>query len=119
MISKLQFNQLSEHVNQYEMRLSELEQAIAAMQRKQIIPEGMTPLTTLAAEMGLSTSKAELLAKNCGVLVVRQSNQLIVNEAKFRQAALIVIKAAKRKYGSKYWYHPLIGKFTMTKQVTL
>ncbi|NHX33692.1 hypothetical protein HA388_27225, partial [Escherichia coli] len=71
MISKLQFNQLSERVNQYEMRLSELEQAIAAMQRKQIIPEGMTPLTTLAAEMGLSTSKAELLAKNCGVLVVR------------------------------------------------
>ncbi len=41
MISKLQFNQLSERVNQYEMRLSELEQAIAAMQRKQTIPEGM------------------------------------------------------------------------------
>ncbi|WP_156823127.1 hypothetical protein [Providencia sneebia] len=31
MISKLQFNQLSERVNQYEMRLSELEQAISAI----------------------------------------------------------------------------------------
>nr|ELQ1455427.1 hypothetical protein [Providencia rettgeri] len=119
MISKLQFNQLAEKVNQHEIRLSELEQIISAMQRKHSIPEGMVSLTTLAAEMGLSTSKAELLAKNCGVLVVRQNNQLIVNEAKFRQAALIIIKAAKRKYGSKYWYHPLIGKFTMTKQVTL
>lgn len=117
MISKLQFNQLSERVNQYEMRLSELEQAIAAMQRKQTIPEGMRPLTTLAAEMGLSTSKAELLAKNCGVLVVRQSNQLIVNEAKFREAATIIIKGAKRKIGSKYWFHPLIGKFTMSSGV--
>lgn len=103
MISKLQFNQLSERVNQYEMRLSD--------------PEGMGPLTTLAAEMGLSTSKAELLAKNCGVLVVRQSNQLIVNEAKFREAATIIIKGAKRKIGSKYWFHPLIGKFTMSSGV--
>ncbi|OBY36358.1 hypothetical protein PR729_02420 [Providencia rettgeri] len=117
MISKLQFNQLSERVNQYEIRLSELEQAIAAMQRKQTIPEGMGPLTSLAAEMGLSTSKAELLAKNCGVLVVRQSNQLIVNETKFREAATIIIKGAKRKIGSKYWFHPLIGKFTMSSGV--
>lgn len=117
MISKLQFNQLAEQIRQHEMRLSELEQLITAIQHKHSIPEGMGPLTTLAAEMGLSTSKAELLAKNCGVLVVSQSNQLIVNEVRFREAALIVIKAAKRKYGSKYWYHPLIGKFTMTKPV--
>ncbi|HGF6560716.1 TPA: hypothetical protein ACF2YT_001635 [Providencia alcalifaciens] len=119
MISKLQFNQLTERVSQYEMRLSELEQVIAAMQRKHTIPDGMAALTALAAEMGLSTGKAELLAKNSGVLVVRQNNQLIVNEAKFREAALIIIKAAKRRYGSKYWYHPLIGKFIMTKQVAL
>lgn len=118
MISKLQFNQLTEKVHQHETRLIELEQAIAAMQRKQTIPEGMAPLTTLAAEMGLSTSKAELLARNCGVLVVRQSNQLIVNEAKFRKAATIIIKGAKRKIGSKYWYHPLIGKFTMSRGVS-
>ena len=117
MISKLQFNQLTERVSLYEMRLSELEQVIAAMQRKHTIPDGMAPLTTLAAEMGLSTSKAELLAKNCGVLVVRQSNQLIVNEAKFREAATIIIKGAKRKIGSKYWFHPLIGKFTMSSGV--
>lgn len=117
MISKLQFNQLTEKVNQYEVRLTEMEQVIASMQRKHSIPEGMSPLTTIAAEMGLSTSKAELLAKNCGVLVIRQSNQLIVNEAKFREAATIIIKGAKRKIGSKYWFHPLIGKFTMSSGV--
>ncbi|UNH31144.1 hypothetical protein [Moellerella wisconsensis] len=117
MISKLQFNQLAEKVNQHEIRLSELEQIISAMQRKHSIPEGMASLTTLAAEMGLSTSKAELLAKNCGVLVIRQSHQLIVNEAKFREAATIIIKGAKRKIGSKYWFHPLIGKFTMSSGV--
>lgn len=117
MISKLQFNQLTEQVRQHEARIVELEQIITAMQRKRSIPEGMVSLTTLAAEMGLSTSKAELLAKNCGVLVVRQSNQLIVNEAKFREAATIIIKGAKRKIGSKYWFHPLIGKFTMSSGV--
>ncbi|EOD8956923.1 hypothetical protein ACJ5XU_000323 [Providencia stuartii] len=113
MISKLQFNQLAEQVRQYESRLVELEQVIAVMQRKHSIPEGVSPLTTLASEMGLSTSKAELLAKNCGVLVVRQGSQLIVNESKFKEAAAIIIKGAKRKVGSKYWFHPLIGKFIM------
>ncbi|HDU8706050.1 hypothetical protein Q4S23_11955 [Morganella morganii] len=117
MISKLQFNQLAEQVRLYETRLTELEQVIATMQHKHSIPEGMAPLTTLAAEMGLSTSKAELLARNCGVLVVRQGNQLIVNESRYREAATIVIKGAKRKVGSKYWYHPLIGKFIMTRGV--
>lgn len=98
-----------------EQRVEALELAFAAMQRKEVIPEGMTPLTTLAAEMGLSTGKAEELARNCGVMIFRQGNAHIVHEAKFREAALIVIRGAKRKYGSKYWFHPLIGKFTMTK----
>lgn len=100
-----------------EQRVEALELAFAAMQRKEVIPEGMAPLKTLAAEMGLSEGKAEELARNCGVMIVRQGNSHIVHEAKFREAALIVIRGAKRKYGSKYWFHPLIGKFTMTKGV--
>jgi hypothetical protein len=107
MISQLKFNEL-------EKRVEVLELAFAAMQKKGSVPEGMAPLTTLAAEMGLSTSKAEELARNCGVIVVKQGNGHIAHEANFRKAALIVIKGAKRKYGSKYWYHPLIGKFQMT-----
>lgn len=97
-----------------EKRVQALELALAAIQRKDIVPEGMTPLTTLAAEMGLSTSKAEELARNCGVMIVKQGHGHIVHEAKFLEAAQLIIKGAKRKYGSKYWFHPLIGKFTMT-----
>ncbi len=108
MISQVEYNEL-------EKRVEALELAFAAMNQKDTVPEGMAPLTTLAAEMGLSTSKAEELARNCGVMIVRQGNGHIVHEAKFREAALIVIKGAKRKYGSKYWFHPLIGKFIMIK----
>ncbi|NCG50244.1 hypothetical protein [Serratia fonticola] len=108
LVSQFEFNQL-------EQRVEAIEKALAAIQHKDTIPEGMTPLTTLAAEMGLSTSKAEELARNCGVMIVKKGNGHIVHEAKFREAALIVIKGAKRKYGSKYWYHPLIGKFIMIK----
>ncbi|HHQ6628058.1 TPA: hypothetical protein ACSTL5_004604 [Serratia fonticola] len=96
-----------------EKRVQVLELALAAIQHKDIVPEGMAPLTTLAAEMGFSTSKAEEMARNCGVMIVRQGTGHIVHEAKFREAALLVIRGAKRKYGSKYWFHPLIGKFTM------
>lgn len=108
MISPLKYNELVK-------RVEALEMALAAIQRKDTLPEGMAPLTTLAAEMGLSTSKAEELARNCGVMIVKQGHGHIVHEAKFREAALIIIKGAKRKYGSKYWFHPLIGKFTMTR----
>ncbi|ELI8278896.1 hypothetical protein ACS769_07595 [Yersinia enterocolitica] len=112
MISTLKFNEL-------EKRVASLELALAAMQRKGSVPEGMAPLTTMAAEMGLSTCKAEELARNCGVMIVRHGNGHAVHEAKFREAALIIIKGAKRKYGSKYWYHPLIGKFTMSARPQL
>lgn len=112
MISQVKFNEL-------EKRLEALELALLAMQRKDTVPEGMAPLTTMASEMGLSTGKAEELARNCGVMIVKQGSGHIVHEAKFREAALIVIKGAKRKYGSKYWFHPLIGKFIMTKAVQL
>lgn len=100
--------------NELVSRVEALELAFSAMTHKETIPEGMAPLTTLAAEMGLSTSKAEELARSCGVMIIRQGNGHIAHEAKFREAAQIVIKGAKRKYGSKYWYHPLIGKFIMT-----
>ncbi|MFJ5373673.1 hypothetical protein ACIPTP_14155 [Pectobacterium versatile] len=106
MISQVTFNAL-------EKRVEALELALAAMQQKGKVPDGMAPLTTLAAEMGLSTSKAEELARNSGVMIVKQGNGHIVHAEKFREAALIIIKGAKRKYGSKYWYHPLIGKFQM------
>ncbi|ENA3446926.1 hypothetical protein ABGN35_002334 [Yersinia enterocolitica] len=46
MISTLKFNEL-------EKRVTALELALTAMQRKGSVPEGMAPLTTLAAEMGL------------------------------------------------------------------
>lgn len=108
MISQVKFNEL-------EKRVEALELTLLAMQRKDTVPEGMAPLTALASEMGLSTSKAEELARNCGVMIVKQVNGHIVHEAKFREAALIVIRGAKRKYGSKYWFHPLIGKFIMIK----
>lgn len=107
MISPLKFNEL-------EKRVAALELALSAMVRKDACPEGMAPLTTMAAEMGISTKKAEELARNSGVLIVRHGARYAVHEAKFREAALIIIRAAKRKYGSKYWYHPLIGKFTMS-----
>lgn len=108
MISQVKFNEL-------EKRVEALELTLLAMQRKDAVPEGMAPLTALASEMGLSTSKAEELARNCGVMIVKQGNGHIVHEAKFREEALIVIRGAKRKYGSKYWFHPLIGKFIMIK----
>ena len=107
MISPIKFNEL-------EKRVAALELALSAMVRKDACPEGMAPLTTMAAEMGISTKKAQELARNSGVLIVRHGASYAVHESKFREAALIIIRAAKRKYGSKYWYHPLIGKFTMS-----
>ncbi|AEF47187.1 hypothetical protein SerAS12_4089 [Serratia sp. AS12] len=98
-----------------EKRVEALELALVTMQRKGDVPDGMAPLTTLAAEMGLSTSKAEELARNCGVMIVRQGNGYLAHAGKFREAASLVIRGAKRKYGSKYWYHPTLGKFIMIK----
>jgi hypothetical protein len=106
MISPLKFNEL-------EKRVAALELALTEMVRKDACPEGMAPLTTMASEMGISTKKAEELARNSGVMIVRHGASYAVHEAKFREAALLIIRAAKRKYGSRYWYHPLIGKFTM------
>ncbi|WP_411703534.1 hypothetical protein [Edaphovirga cremea] len=112
MISPLKFNEL-------EKRVTALELALVAISRKDVMPEGMAPLTTMAQEMGISTKKAEELARNCGVMIVRHAGSYAVHEGKFREAATIIIRGAKRKYGSKYWYHPLIGKFTMSARPQL
>ncbi len=78
----------------------------------------MTPVATLAAEYGISTKKAEELAKNTGVMLVKlKSSGFIVPDEKFREAARLVLRSAKRKYGSAYWFHPLIGKFQMSGEI--
>lgn len=95
------------------LRLDAIERRIAALetlQQKTGLPEGYI----LAGAYGLSTGKAEELAKATGVATARHSGQLIAHEASFNEAAEIVTSRAKRKIGSKYWYHPLIGKFTMS-----
>ncbi|MCJ8554950.1 hypothetical protein MWG98_02165 [Klebsiella quasipneumoniae] len=79
------------------------------------IPPGMAPVSTLAAEFGISTKKAEELAKNTGVMMVKlKAGGFVAPEEKFREVARKVLRSAKRKYGSAYWYHPLLGKFQMS-----
>lgn len=79
------------------------------------IPHGMAPVSTLAAEFGISTKKAEELAKNTGVMMVKlKAGGFVAPEEKFREVARQVLRSAKRKYGSAYWYHPLLGKFQMS-----
>ncbi|MDI5049949.1 hypothetical protein MJI95_32500, partial [Salmonella enterica subsp. enterica serovar Kentucky] len=61
------------------------------------------------------TKKAEELAKNTGVMLVRmKAGGFIAPDNKFREVARQVLRSAKRKYGSAYWYHPLLGKFQMS-----
>ncbi|STC82796.1 Uncharacterised protein [Edwardsiella hoshinae] len=99
------------------LRLDEIERRIAVLetlQQKTGLPEGYNHISVLAGAYGLSTGKAEELAKVTGVATARHSGQLIAHEASFNEAAEIVTSRAKRKIGSKYWYHPLIGKFTMS-----
>ena len=48
----------------------------------------MTPVATLAAEYGISTKKAEELAKNTGVMLVKlKSGGFVAPDEKFREAA--------------------------------
>lgn len=117
MISTIKFNELANRVDLLVNRVLELEQQVRTLADSHggEIPPGMSPVTTLAAEFGISTKKAEELAKNTGVMLVRlKSGGFVVPEEKFREAARLVLRGAKRKYGSAYWYHPLIGKFQMS-----
>lgn len=73
MISHLKFNELENRVDLLVNRVLELEQQVRTLTESQggDIPPGMAPVATLAAEFGISTKKAEELAKNTGVMLVR------------------------------------------------
>ena len=117
MISNVKFNELAGKVSVMENRIVELETIVRSLSDRDggNIPAGMSPLPTLAAEFGISTKKGEDLARNSGVVMIRQkSGGYVVPDEKFREAARLVLRAAKRKYGSAYWYHPLLGKFQMS-----
>ncbi len=117
MISNVKFNELSNRVDVLVGRVLELEEKVRALTDSQggEIPPGMAPVSSLAAEFGISTKKAEELARNSGVMLVRyKAGGFVAPDEKFREAARLVLRSAKRKYGSAYWYHPLLGKFQMS-----
>ena len=117
MISNVKFNELVNRVDLLVEKILQLEAQVKSLTDSQggEIPPGMTPVATLAAEYGISTKKAEELAKNTGVMLVKlKSGGFVAPDEKFREAARLVLRSAKRKYGSAYWFHPLIGKFQMS-----
>lgn len=117
MISNVKFNELEKRFELLVEKVIVLEYQVKSLTDSQggEIPPGMTPIATLAAEYGISTKKAEELAKNTGVMLLKiKSGGYVVPEEKFREAARLVLRSAKRKYGSAYWYHPLLGKFQMS-----
>ncbi|EKX4011137.1 hypothetical protein SK452_005258 [Klebsiella pneumoniae] len=117
MISNVKFNELANRVDLLVEKILHLEEQVKSLTDSQggEIPPGMTPVATLAAEYGISTKKAEELAKNTGVMLVKlKSGGFVAPDEKFREAARLVLRSAKRKYGSAYWFHPLIGKFQMS-----
>lgn len=117
MSSNVKFNELEKRFDLLVEKVNVLEEKVRALTGSQggEIPPGMTPVATLAAEYGISTKKAEELAKNTGVMLVKlKSGGFIVPDEKFREVARLVLRSAKRKYGSAYWFHPLIGKFQMS-----
>lgn len=117
MISNVKFNELANRVDLLVEKILHLEAQVKSLTDSHggEIPPGMTPVATLAAEYGISTKKAEELAKNTGVMLVKlKSGGFVAPDEKFREAARLVLRSAKRKYGSAYWFHPLIGKFQMS-----
>ena len=117
MISNVKFNELATRVDLLVEKVLHLEAQVKSLTDSHggEIPPGMTPVATLAAEYGISTKKAEELAKNTGVMLVKlKSGGFVAPDEKFREAARLVLRSAKRKYGSAYWFHPLIGKFQMS-----
>lgn len=117
MISNVKFNELSNRVELLVEKVLHLEAQVKSLTDSQggEIPPGMSPVSSLASEYGISTKKAEELAKNTGVMLMKmKSGGFVAPAEKFREEARMVLRAAKRKYGSAYWYHPLLGKFQMS-----
>lgn len=117
MISNIEFNELKKRVDLLVDKVLSLELRIKSLTDSQggEIPPGMAPVSSLAAEYGISTKKAEELAKNTGVMLMKmKSGGFVAPAEKFREEARMVLRAAKRKYGSAFWYHPLLGKFQMS-----
>ncbi|EMH4163534.1 hypothetical protein RJ498_002814 [Pluralibacter gergoviae] len=120
MISNLKLTELESRLDLLVEKVLSLELQVKSLTDSQggEIPAGMAPVSTLAAEFGISTKKAEELAKGTGVMLVKmKSGGFIAPEDKFRDTARIVLRKATRKYGSAYWYHPLIGKFQMSGSI--
>ena len=99
MISNVKFNELANRVDLLVEKILHLEAQVKSLTDSQggEIPPGMTPVATLAAEYGKL-----------------KSGGFVAPDEKFREAARLVLRSAKRKYGSAYWFHPLIGKFQMS-----
>ena len=117
MISNIEFNELEKRVDLLVDKVLSLELRLKSLTDSQggEIPPGMAQISSLAAEYGISTKKAEELAKNTGVMLVKlKSGGFVAPAEKFREEARMVLRAAKRKYGSAFWYHPLLGKFQMS-----
>lgn len=117
MISNVKLNELEKRFDLLVEKVTILEEKVRVLTDTQggEIPPGMTPVATLAAEYGISTKKAEELAKNTGVMLVKlKSGGFVAPDEKFRESARLVLRSAKRKYGSAYWFHPLLGKFQMS-----
>ncbi|HIE9793153.1 TPA: hypothetical protein ACXRZ7_004346 [Klebsiella variicola subsp. variicola] len=117
MISNVKFNELEKRFDLLVEKVTVLEEKVRMLTDTLggEIPPGMAPIATLAAEYGISTKKAEELAKNTGVMLVKlKSGGFVAPDEKFREAARLVLRSAKRKYGSAYWFHPLLGKFQMS-----
>ncbi|EOV3233489.1 hypothetical protein ACYKVW_005157 [Klebsiella pneumoniae] len=117
MSSNVKFNELVKRFDLLVEKVTVLEEKVRMLTDTLggEIPSGMAPIATLAAEYGISTKKAEELAKNTGVMLVKlKSGGFVAPDEKFREAARLVLRSAKRKYGSAYWFHPLLGKFQMS-----
>ncbi|MGR9098346.1 hypothetical protein ACP6ET_25680, partial [Klebsiella quasipneumoniae] len=102
MISNVKFNELEKRFDLLVEKVNVLEEKVRALTDSQggEIPPGMTPVATLAAEYGISTKKAKELAKITGVMLVKlKSGGFIVPDEKFREAARLVLRSAKRIYG--------------------
>jgi len=87
MISNVKFNELENRVDLLVNHILELEQQVRTLTESSggDIPPGMALVAPLAAEFGISTKKAEELAKNTGVMLVRmKAGGFIAPDSKFR-----------------------------------